>query len=197
MTPRLVLASASPRRRALLGALGLDFTLRPVAVDESLRPGEEPAAYVRRLAREKAAAAARDGELVLAADTVVALAGEIFGKPASAEEARSMLARLSGRAHEVYTGVALRLTGPAAKEAIAVARTTVHFAPLGAAEIDWYLASGEPFDKAGAYAIQGLGALLVDAIEGNYTNVVGLPLATVRQLFAELGFELLAFSRRP
>ena len=197
MTPRLVLASASPRRRELLAALGLSFDVRPTDLDERPLPGEEPAAHVRRLAREKAAAAARDGELVLAADTVVAVDGEILGKPRDAGEARRMLERLSGRTHEVHSGVALRLGASAPREAVEVVRTRVRFAPLSAAELDWYLASGEPFDKAGAYAIQGLGALLVEEIEGNYTNVVGLPLPAVRRLFAALGLELRELTRRP
>lgn len=197
MSPRLVLASASPRRRELLALLGLEFAVRPVDLDERALAGEAPADHVRRLAREKAAASAGEGELVLAADTVVAVDGEILGKPSGAEEARRMLARLSGRAHEVFTGVALRLGGSSPREAVAVVRTAVRFAPLTGAEIDWYVASGEPFDKAGAYAIQGLGALLVEEIEGNYTNVVGLPLPATRRLFGELGLELRELSRRP
>jgi len=197
VSPRLVLASASPRRRELLALLGLEFSVRPVDLDERALAGEAPAAHVRRLAREKAAAAAGEGELVLAADTVVAVDGEILGKPSDAAEARRMLARLSGRTHEVFTGVALRQGGAAPREAVAVARTAVRFAALTGAEIDWYVASGEPFDKAGAYAIQGLGALLVEEIEGNYTNVVGLPLPATRRLFGELGLELRELSRRP
>jgi septum formation protein len=201
--PRVVLASASPRRRDLLAALGLPFEVRPVDLDETPRPGEEPRAYVVRLAAEKAAADARPGELVLAADTVVVLEGEggggpeLLGKPRDPAEAEAMLARLAGREHVVFTGVALLAAaadgrgGP--RLATAVEESRVRIAALDAAEIAWYVATGEPLDKAGAYAVQGIGALFVEAIEGNYSNVVGLPLPTVRRLFAELGYDLRDF----
>lgn len=194
---RLVLASASPRRRELLAALGLDFEVRPVDLDETPLPGEAPPDYVTRLALAKASARVAPGEWVLAADTVVVIDGALLGKPAGPDEAREMLARLAGREHEVFTGVAVLHDGEPRRVAAAVERTAVRMASLSSAEIDWYVATGEPMDKAGAYAVQGLGALLVEAVFGNYTNVVGLPLPATRRLFAELGRELARFSRRP
>jgi septum formation protein len=189
--PRLILASASPRRRELLAGLGLTPPVRPVDVDETPRDGEPAADCVLRLARAKAEAGAGPGELVLAADTLVVLDGRILGKPAGPEEAAAMLARLAGRDHLVQTGVAVR-DGDTAAVAAAVETTRVTIAPLSAGRIAGYVATGEPLDKAGAYAIQGLGALFVERIEGNYSNVVGLPLPLTRRLFAELGFDLLA-----
>lgn len=191
-TVRLVLASASPRRRDLLDGLDLDFEVRPVEVDETPRPGERPAAMVERLAREKAAARSAPGEIVLAADTVVVLDGEILGKPADRDEAVRMLTRLAGREHEVLTGIAL-LEGASGRTATAVDRTLVSMTPLADRRIGWYVDTGEPMDKAGAYAIQGLGAAFVDSIRGSYTNVVGLPLPRLRSLMAELGCELFGF----
>ena len=189
--PRLVLASASPRRRELLQDLGLDFLCRPVDLDETPLSGESADAYVRRLARAKAAAAARKGELVLAADTIVVRDGQLLGKPADPEEARTMLASLSGRDHAVHTGVAVHLPPSTTREA--VCRSVVTMAALSREEIGWYVATGEPLDKAGAYAIQGLGALIVERIDGNYSNVVGLPLPTVYRLFGEVGYDLRGF----
>lgn len=188
--PTLVLASASPRRRALLESLGLDFVQRAVAIDETPRDAEEPLIYVERLAQEKARARARRGEVVLAADTTVVLGDRLLGKPADAAEARDMLRRLADRWHEVYTGVAL-FDPERDRLAHGVERSRVRIGRLSGAFIDWYVATGEPLDKAGAYAIQGRGALLVEGIEGNYTNVVGLPLPLVLRLFRELGFDLL------
>jgi len=194
---RLVLASGSPRRRELLASLGLEFEIRPVDLDETPLPGEAPEAYVARLAREKAAAALRPGELVLAADTVVVLDGELLGKPSDPAAARAMLRRLAGREHTVHTGVELAEdTGSGARRAGAVATSRVRIAPMEEETIAWYVATGEPLDKAGAYAIQDLGALFVETVDGNYTNVVGLPLPTVYRLFAELGLDLLAFRAR-
>jgi septum formation protein len=188
---RLVLASASPRRAELLAAVGLGFMPRAANIDETPRPGEEPAMLAERLAREKALAAVRQGELALGADTVVALpGGELLGKPEGAADAARMLRALAGRTHEVLTGVALATTAGCLVSA--VERTLVTFAPLSDAEIAWYVRSGEPFDKAGGYAIQGRGALFVTAIEGNYSNVVGLPLPLVCRLLRELGDEPLA-----
>ncbi len=189
----LVLASASPRRRELLASLDLEFTVRPAAVDETPNPGERPRDLVRRLAREKAETGARDGEWVLAADTIVVSEGQVLGKPADREEARSMLRRLQGRWHLVLTGVALR--PPDADVLHAVESTRVLFAELTPEQIDWYAATGEPDDKAGAYAVQGLGALFVSEVDGNYSNVVGLPLPTVRQLFEGAGSDVRAFRR--
>lgn len=177
---RLVLASASPRRRDLLAGVGLRFAVEPAEIPEEWR-GEEPRAWARRLALAKAAEVHRRRRRAwcLGADTVVALAGEVLGKPRSGAEAVRMLTRLSGRTHTVYTGVAL--AGPGFLQARTVA-TRVRFRRLGAAEIRAYVASGEPMDKAGAYAVQGLGALLVRRIEGDWSNVVGLPLGAVREL---------------
>ncbi|HET9210525.1 MAG TPA: Maf family protein [Thermoanaerobaculia bacterium] len=203
----LVLASASPRRRELLGGLGLRFEVRSADVDETPHPGEEPEAYVVRLAREKAAAVARPGELVLAADTTVVVDGEILGKPVDADDARRMLRQLAGREHEVLTGIALfevlsevlaaARNGHPEKTAARADLSRVRIAPLTDEEIDWYVATGEPMDKAGAYGIQGLGSLFVEAVDGNYTNVVGLPVPAVYRLFAELGYDLRSFRLPP
>lgn len=171
----------------MLENLGVDFAIRAVDIDESPRTGEAPEPYVLRLARAKArAASAKDGEIVLAADTIVALDGDLLGKPRNGLDARLMLERLSGREHEVLTGVAVVGADLAAE----VERTRVRFAELSAAEIEWYVASGEPLDKAGAYAVQGLGALFVTRLEGNYSNVVGLPLPLTYRLLAEAGLSL-------
>ncbi|HWN44727.1 MAG TPA: Maf family protein, partial [Thermoanaerobaculia bacterium] len=188
--PDLVLASGSPRRRELLEGLGVRFKVRPVDLDESPLPGEAPGDYVLRLATEKAAARVEPGELVLAADTTVVVDGEILGKPRDDEDARRMLRLLAGREHAVLTGIAL---GTAAE----VDETRVRFAPLSEAEIDWYVSTGEPRDKAGAYAIQGLGSLFVEAVEGSYSNVVGLPVPRMYRLFARLGYDLKAFRSTP
>ena len=190
----LILASASPRRRELLESLDLDFTVRPAAVDETPNPGERPRDLVRRLAREKAEAQAEEGEWVLAADTIVVEDGEVLGKPRDRDQAREMLQRLQGHWHLVLTGVALR--PPDGDTLHAVESTRVLFAELTPEQIDWYAATGEPDDKAGAYAVQGLGALFVSEIDGNYSNVVGLPLPTVRQLFEGAGSDVRAFRRR-
>ena len=159
-------------------------------LDESLRPGEPPWAYVLRLAAEKAAARIEPGELVLAADTTVVVDGEILGKPRDEDDARRMLRLLSGRDHTVLTGIALEEGDRRLAE---VDETRVRFAPLSDAEVDWYVATGEPMDKAGAYAIQGLGSLFVEAVEGSYSNVVGLPIPRVYRLFARLGYDLKDF----
>lgn len=201
--PPLILASASPRRRELLGSLGLDFTVRPVDLEETPHPNEEPRAYVERLAREKARARCAPGELVLAADTIVVADGELLGKPSGPEEAEAMLHRLAGREHTVLTGVALRQPGTGeqapeeptdgAREEATVERSDVTLAPLSSEEIRWYVTTGEPLDKAGSYAIQGLGALFVESVRGNYSNVVGLPLPALYRLFRRLGHDLLDF----
>ena len=164
--------------------------MRPAEVDETPLPGEPAEECVLRLARAKAAASAGPGELVLAADTLVVLDDEILGKPAGPDEAAAMLGRLAGRQHRVVTGVAVR-EGADGRTAAAVETTRVTIAGLTPAAIARYVASGEPLDKAGAYAIQGLGALLVERIDGNYSNVVGLPLPLTRRLVAELGHDLL------
>jgi len=174
----LVLASGSPRRRRMLAELGLDFTLAVADIAEVAQPGESPAGMAQRLAGEKAAAVAfrHPASWVLAADTVVARAGRILGKPADPEDAAAMLAALSGQWHTVWTGFALRRGRDVLAEVVA---TEVRFAELTAPLIRAYVATGEPLDKAGAYGIQGRGGLLVKEIRGSYSNVVGLPLAEV------------------
>ncbi|MFN0085233.1 MAG: Maf family protein [Blastocatellia bacterium] len=181
----LILASASPRRAELLHAAGLhEFTVRAADIDESLLPGETPREYVLRLSREKARAAARHGETVLAADTTVVIGEEIAAKPVDAADAGRMLRALSGAWHEVLTGVTLVRGASLLSE---VESTRVKFAEMTGAEIDWYVASGEPMDKAGAYGIQGLASRFVERIEGSYSNVVGLPVRTVYRMLRELG----------
>lgn len=180
----LILASASPRRRELLTIAGFRFEVRSRPVEERRATGESPEDYVRRLALEKAQAAwdGRD-EVVLGADTTVVLGDRVLEKPADAEDARAMLRLLSGREHVVITGICLRHAGGAVIDAES---TRVHFVELSAREIDDYVASGEPMDKAGAYAIQGLASKFVDRIEGCYFNVMGLPLALVYRRLKEL-----------
>jgi septum formation protein len=190
--PELVLASASPRRRELLGGLGLRFTVRSGDVDETPKDGELPRDYVLRLAIEKARTRAHPGEIVLAADTTVVLDGEILGKPVDAEDARRMLTRIAGREHTVLTGVALEEPGRNLRVS-SIEASRVRMAILSEERIAWYVETGEPLDKAGSYAVQGLGALFVEEIEGNYTNVVGLPLPLTARLFAELGYDLMDF----
>ena len=177
----LVLASASPRRAQLLTNAGYVFTVAPADLDETPLPGEAPTAYVRRLAEAKAAEVVRGrpDAVVLGADTTVVVDGDILGKPADAAEAAAMLARIQGRAHEVLTGVAV--AGPAGL-ASAVASTRVWFSRMSPAEIAEYVASGEPMDKAGAYAIQGLASRYIERIEGSQPNVAGLPVALVHAL---------------
>ena len=185
------LASASPRRSELLRQIGVPFEARPAAIDEARAPGETPEHYVARLAAEKAEAvwaAVADRKPVLAADTAVVLDGAVLGKPAGAAEAAVMLERLSGRTHRVLTAVALRT---AAGVESALSASEVRFRATTAAERLAYCATGEPFDKAGGYGIQGAGGMFVERIEGSDTNVVGLPLATVVRLAAEVGVTLL------
>jgi septum formation protein len=178
---RLVLASASPRRVRLLSRLGLSFDLAPAQVDESLEPGETADGAAVRLARAKAAAAAAawPAAAVLAADTLVEAGGRVLGKPADDREARAMLELLSGREHRVVTGYCLRDQDG---EHTGLGESRVRFRRLAAAEMAAYVASGEPRDKAGAYAVQGVGAALVEEVSGSYTNVVGLPLAACVEL---------------
>jgi septum formation protein len=180
----LVLASHSPRRRGILACAGIEFVVRPASVDETRPEGENPLEHVRRLAREKAlAVSAGPGEIVLGADTVVVVDHHVFGKPAAPEEAVWMLRQLSGREHEVITGVCLRAGH---RLVVDSESTRVRFVPLSDAEIDDYVASGEPMDKAGAYAIQGLASKFIDRIDGCYFNVVGLPAALVYKRLREL-----------
>jgi septum formation protein len=179
----LILASASPRRAELLTASGFSFEVRAAHVDETPRPGEAPQAYALRVARDKATAiwagCRKSGNKVLAADTVVVAGGEILGKPADGRDAERMLKTLSGKVHEVHTAVVLRST---AGESSEVVTTRVRLLPLSDDEIAWYIESGEPDGKAGAYAIQGRAARFIDRIEGSWSNVVGLPIATVHRL---------------
>jgi septum formation protein len=189
MTRRpILLASASPRRSELLRQVGVDHEIRPVDVDESVLPGEAPSAYVLRLAEAKAAAlwqtlAPAERRPVLAADTTVALEGEIFGKPADLAAARAMLGRLSGRTHEVHTAVAVLHAGGAAAR---VSSSSVSLRPLTPAEIDWYWRTGEPADKAGGYAVQGRAAAFIRHIAGSYSGIMGLPLYETWELLAPL-----------
>jgi len=178
----LVLASASPRRRELLESIGLEFHIETAQVDESPAGGESPSDFVLRLSKEKAEAVTHryPGLWVLAADTIVVVDGDILGKPENMAAASNMLQRLSGRVHEVWTGFCLRHHENSVLAQKAV-RTEVRFADLSDALCDAYVKTGEPLDKAGAYGIQGKGACLVEAVNGSYTNVVGLPLAEVVQ----------------
>lgn len=185
MSVRLVLASASPRRSAILDRLGISHVVRAPDVEELVRPGELPAVAARRLAEEKATAVpAGPDEVVLAADTIVALGDEALGKPADAAEAEAMIARLAGREHEVFTGLALRRDG---RLVSGVERTRVRFRSLAPREPAEYVSTGEALDKAGAYGIQGRGAALVESIEGDYSNVVGLPVRLLLSLLRRLG----------
>jgi nucleoside triphosphate pyrophosphatase len=182
----IVLASGSPRRKQLLEMLRIPFRVIRPDVDETVLPGEEPAAYVRRLAGAKAAAVAPQapGEVILAADTTVVLDGEIFGKPESPAHAVEMLSRLQARTHEVMTAVTVT-RGDDMGHALDVSRVT--FRPAERAALEAYVATGEPLDKAGAYAIQGLGAPLIDRVEGDFFGVMGLPLRLALDLLARFG----------
>jgi septum formation protein len=185
----LVLASSSPRRAELLQAAGLPFVIRAAAVDESRQADEAADAYVRRLALAKAQAVpAAPHELVLGADTVVVAGMACLGKPSDAADAAAMLRQLAGRSHEVLTGVALVRAGEPV--AVDVAATRVTFAALSDADVDWYVATPEPYDKAGGYAVQGLASRFVAAIDGSYANVVGLPVELVCRLISGVGEDL-------
>ncbi len=181
----IILASQSPRRREILSRITRDFLVRPTDADEHIPPAA-PDRYVRALAERKAAAAAAlyPGDTVVAADTVVCLDGMILGKPADEAQARSYLRALSGRAHTVYTGVAVVHEG---RTHAFVEETAVHFRALSEALIDEYIASGEPMDKAGTYGVQGVGGRFVERIEGDFFNVMGLPLCALSRLLEELG----------
>ena len=181
----LVLASASPRRAEILANLGIPFTVSPPDVDETIAAGESGPEAAVRFAREKAAAGARrhTDDWILAADTLVLVDNEVLGKPADDPDARDMLRRLSGREHRVVTAVHLRRGSAAGREEIVESR--VRIAPLTDEEILWYVATGEPRDKAGAYAVQGLGARFVESVEGSFSNVMGLPARTVYRLLRE------------
>ena len=179
---RITLASASPRRAELLRAAGIDFDIRPADIDEAIRPGEAPGDYVSRLAEAKARVVhERDGnQTVLAADTAVVVDGQILGKPMDEADAKRMLRMIGGRTHEVLTAVSVFHPGQIVDTRVDT--TTVEFAQLSESDIDWYVSSGEPMDKAGAYAVQGLASRFVTRVEGSYSNVVGLPIALVYQM---------------
>ena len=187
MASRLILASQSPRRQEILAAAGISFTVHTPCVQEVRRPAERPRNYVQRLAREKAQAVPiGPGEIVLGADTVVVIEEHVLEKPRDADDAMRMLCLLADSEHQVVTGICLRTE----TETIAdFASTTVRFGPLSREEIANYVASGEPMDKAGAYAIQGLASKFVERLEGCYFNVVGLPIALVYRRLKELGFQ--------
>ncbi len=222
--PHLILASSSPRRVELLGTVGVVPTVRPADVDEDPGPGEKPAELVERLALAKAQAVAHstsdrdrsssergratddqpgdqiepsEDVLVIGADTVIDLDGQVLGKPADEAHARQMLRALSGRSHVVYTGIAVvgRLAGQEVV-AVTVERTDVSFRPLTEDDIGWYVASGEPDGKAGAYALQGRGSLLIEAIEGSHQTVVGLSLVGLDRLLTGLGHPLRSLAER-
>ena len=182
----LVLASTSARRQQILTAAGIPFTVRAPQVQEQRRQDESPEAYVRRLAEEKAfAVPITAGELVLAGDTVVVVDQHILEKPRDQADALRMLRLLSGRDHHVITGICLRTDS---RKIVDTATTRVHFVPLTEPELASYVASGEPMDKAGAYAIQGLASRFIDRVEGGYFNVVGLPMSLVYRHLKTLGY---------
>ncbi len=191
--PKIILASASPRRAELLKQMGVTFELAPSRIDERPHPDEAPADYTTRIARAKAIAVAREREagLVIGADTIVVLDGCLIGKPGDDDDARRLLRQLSGRWHAVLTGVAL-YDLETRHEVADCEKTLVKFAQLTEREIEWYVNTGEPRDKAGAYGIQGFGGLFVDEIAGNYYNVVGLPIPLVYRLARRLGYSFVA-----
>jgi septum formation protein len=190
---KIILASGSPRRRELLGSIGVDFDVIPSDVPEVRAAGESPEEYVARLSREKAAAVARQhpDRWIVAADTTVYLGDELLEKPADVDDARRMLAAIAGRTHVVYTAVTV-MNAARAYGDTRLAETEVRIAPMSEREIDWYARSGEGLDKAGAYAAQGIGAMFIDSIHGSYTNVVGLPLALLVRMLERAGIDPLA-----
>jgi septum formation protein len=190
MSARFILASSSPRRRELLSSIGLDFEVIPSSIPEEHQPGESPEEYVARLSRQKAAtiAAAHPDQWVIAADTTVILGEELLEKPIGVADARRMLAAIAGRTHVVYTGVTLQNAVRGYGDT-RVAESEVRMLPLSEREIDWYVATGEPLDKAGAYAVQGVGGMFIESIHGSYSNVVGLPLALLFQMLRKAGID--------
>jgi septum formation protein len=193
---RFVLASASPRRRELLASIGAEFDVIPSHIPEIRGEGEAPEEYVARLSREKAAAIAAKhaGRWIIAADTTVLLGDQLLEKPADAADARRMLAAIAGQTHIVYTGVTLQNAEQAYHDT-RVAESEVRMLSLEPRDIAWYVETGEPLDKAGAYAVQGIGAMFIDSIHGSYTNVVGLPLALLFRMLRKAGLDPL--ERRP
>lgn len=182
----MVLASASPRRHELLTLIGIAHSVRPADIDETIYPGEVPAAHPERLARQKAAevAAVEPGALIIAADTIVVIDGEILGKPRDVPDAQRMLSALSGRSHTVYTAVAVSYGDRLESDTEGV---SVTFRAIEPAEIDAYIATGEPMDKAGSYGIQGFGATIVDRIDGDYFAVMGLAIGRMVRLMRRVG----------
>ena len=193
---RLTLASASPRRAELLRAAGILFDVLPVDVDERFHPDETPEQAVARLAEAKAAAGAaiRPDTIVLGADTTVVIDGHALAKPADPADAARMLRLLSGRDHDVMTGICLCY---GRQRLVHVETTRVRMAPMGEPEIHWYVSTGEPYDKAGAYAVQGRASRFVERLEGSYSNVVGLPISRVYELLKELGCDILGLTTTP
>lgn len=190
---KFILASASPRRRELLISIGLEFDVLPSHVPEVHREGEAPEEYVARLSRDKAHALASEhpNRWVIAADTTVLLNDQLLEKPVDAADAARMLGTIAGKTHIVYTGVTLENVSLDYRET-RVAESEVRMLPLSPSEIEWYVRTGEPLDKAGAYAVQGVGAMFIDSIHGSYTNVVGLPLATLFQMLRKAGIDPLS-----
>jgi septum formation protein len=186
---RIHLASASPRRRELLERLGLEVLPCPSHIDEVRLPGESPEAFAHRAARDKLKASGPfpSGEAALAADTIVVVDGGVLGKPRDAAEAARMLAAIQDRWHTVFTGLAVACDGVRLS---GVEESRVLMAPMGRAEIEWYIATGEPMDKAGAYALQGIGGMFVERVEGSCSNVIGLPLPLLRRFLSQLGLFL-------
>jgi septum formation protein len=186
----LVLASGSPRRAEILTAVGWSFDTMAADIDESVLSNEDPRTYVQRLAKSKVEAVASQVEsgLVLGADTTVVIENEILGKPCDEEDARRMLQLLNGKWHEVLTGVALQRVGSEVQ--VAFEQTRVRFAEMSETEIDWYVSTGEPQGKAGAYGIQGKAALFVEKIEGDYLNIVGLPMRLVYEMWRKISHGL-------
>lgn len=190
---RLVLASSSPRRADLLRQLGLEFDIEPVDVDETKFPGEDPETYVDRIARAKASAVAGPGRLVVGADTAVVFESKVMGKPGHPEEARSMLSRLQGTTHEVFTGLAVASWDGGVQLRSVVDVTEVEMLPMTIDEIADYVNTGEPLDKAGAYALQGRAARFAKRVSGDPTTVVGLPAHLLARLVAAAGEDLSTF----
>ena len=182
--PRVILASQSPRRRELLALVGIVHEVQPADIDERYLPGEAPRAHAERLARGKASKIQRDGAVVIGSDTIVVVDGDVLGKPRDAAEAATMLRRLSGRTHAVITAVAVAWKG---RLESAVEEVDVTFHALSDADIERYIATGEPMDKAGAYGIQGYGATIVARVDGDYFAVMGLPLQRLVLLLETLG----------
>ena len=194
---RLVLASLSPRRRELLSRLNLIFEVDPPGIDESRLPGEPPAAYVERLARVKATAGVGPERIVLAADTAVVHSGQVLGKPAHPEEARRMLRRLEGESHEVFTGVAVATMRENLEVVSMVDVTEVVMTTMTGEEIASYVDSGEPMDKAGAYALQGIGGRFIESVRGSPFTVIGLPIHLLPRLLKRLGADIEQFMEKP